>query len=295
MQPLRLAANPKAGFIHVLYRCRCHVVAHRIGETLEASGTVLADPSDRRGGQIHPEEVGHQFGQTLLGQQLVVQEIEYEGADPRAVLHGRSDPFGKYRPGLRAAGRATATVRAVFRDDQRSRFGEVQHLPGNVVCRHRRGQRRAARRAGLRIMVDGGVGCLGLAQSFTRMARLTTGLLARPFPQTAHPRRLLQPVAGRWLAAVAAVQPELALQFGDPCSQRRHLRGVARLLPKQQGNQVAFRELAEHGAIHRILESTTPPRVKRNLCRLRRHPLTPPAPARRGRETARRHPPGQLP
>ena len=67
----------------------------------------------------------------------------------------------KYRPGLRAAGRATATVRAVFRDDQRSRFGEVQHLPGNVVCRHRRGQRRAARRAGLRIMVDGGVGCLG--------------------------------------------------------------------------------------------------------------------------------------
>ena len=79
------------------------MVAHRIGETLEASGTVLADPSDRRGGQIHPEEVGHQFDQTLLGQQLVVQEIEYEGADPRAVLHGRSDPFGKYRPGLSAA------------------------------------------------------------------------------------------------------------------------------------------------------------------------------------------------
>ena len=35
MQPLRLAANPKAGFIHVLDRCRCHVVAHGIGETLK--------------------------------------------------------------------------------------------------------------------------------------------------------------------------------------------------------------------------------------------------------------------
>src|SRR5665648_270420 len=126
------------------------------------------------------------------------------------------------------------------------------------------------------------------------MARLTTGLLARPLPQTAHPRRLLQPVAGRWLAAVAAVQPELALQFGDPCSQRRHLGCVARLLPKQQRNKVAFRELAEFGAIHRILESTNPPLVKRNLSRLRRHPLTPPAPTCRDRDIARRHPPGQL-
>jgi hypothetical protein len=35
----------------------------------------------------------------LLGQQLVVQQIEHEGADPRAVLHRRSHPIGEMPPG----------------------------------------------------------------------------------------------------------------------------------------------------------------------------------------------------
>ena len=46
MQPLRSAADPKAGFIHVLDRRRCDMVSHDIGEALEAPGTVLADPGD---------------------------------------------------------------------------------------------------------------------------------------------------------------------------------------------------------------------------------------------------------
>ena len=205
-----------------------------------------------------PKRSASRVGQTLLGQQLVVQQIEHEGADPRAVLHRRGDPFGEARPGLRAAGRATAVVRAVFGDDQRPRFGQIEHLPGDVAvaiaavsaaphsCRsadNGRWWRQVSRPARKR---------------FTRMALLTAGLLARPFPQTADPRRLLQPVAGRWLAAVAAVQPEPALQFRDPCSQRRHLGGVARLLPKQQGNEVLLRELFKGGAIHRLLRVAAP-------------------------------------
>jgi hypothetical protein len=35
-------------------------------------------------------------------------------------------------------------VRAMFRDDQRLRFGKVEDLTGNVPGRHRRGQRLAA-------------------------------------------------------------------------------------------------------------------------------------------------------
>ena len=73
MQPLCSAANPKAGFIHVLDRRRW--VSHHIGEALEAPGTVAADPGYRRGHQLHPEEIGQQLDQTLLGQQVVVQEI----------------------------------------------------------------------------------------------------------------------------------------------------------------------------------------------------------------------------
>jgi hypothetical protein len=151
--PLRLAANPEAGLVHVLDWGSCHVVAHGIGEKLEALGAVLADTSDGRCHQVYPEEMCHEFGQTLLGQQLVVQQIEHECANPPAILYRCGDALMKYRPRLRAASRATAAVSAVFRDDQRMRFGEVEYLPGDMVRRHLRGQRRAARRAGTRIMV----------------------------------------------------------------------------------------------------------------------------------------------
>ena len=89
MQPSRLAADPKAGLVHVLDRRRGDVIPHHICEALKAPGKVPADPGDGRGRQRHPEEIGHQLDQTLLGQQLVVQEIEYKRTDPRAVLHGR--------------------------------------------------------------------------------------------------------------------------------------------------------------------------------------------------------------
>src|SRR5208282_977398 len=147
----------------------------------------------------------------------------------------------------------------VFRDDQRLRFGEVKDLPGDMVRRHRRGQRRAARRAGRWIMIDGDIGCFGPAQRLPRMALLTAGLLARRLPQAADAGRLLQPVA-RWrLAAVAAVQLKPALQLGDLRPQRRHLNRVARLLRQQQRDEVVVRELAERGTIHRLLGIDNPP------------------------------------
>ena len=158
MQPLRSAADPKAGFIHVFDRRRCDVVSHDIGKALEAPGTVPADPGDGRGHQLHPEEIGHQLDQTLLGQQLVVQKIEHESADPRAVLHGRVDAVGKRRPRLRAAGGASAIVCTMFGDDERLRLGQIEHLPGAVADAHVRIEARAAPRAGRRVMIDDVIG-----------------------------------------------------------------------------------------------------------------------------------------
>jgi hypothetical protein len=43
-----------------------------------------------------------------------------------------------------------AAVRAVLGDEQRFRFGQIEHLPGDVIDRHRFGQRRAARGAGVK-------------------------------------------------------------------------------------------------------------------------------------------------
>ena len=42
-------------------------------------------------------------------------------------------------------------------------------------------------------------------------------------------------------------------------------------LRQQQRNEVVLLELGQRGAIHRILKSTTPPLVKRNLWRRHRH------------------------
>jgi hypothetical protein len=81
--------------------------------------------------------VHHQRGETLLGQQLVVQQVEYEGADPLAVLHRRGHPIGECRPGLHPARRAPALMRLVLGDDQRLRLGQVEHprLRGGRLCR----------------------------------------------------------------------------------------------------------------------------------------------------------------
>ena len=60
------------------------------------------------------------------------------------------------------------------------------------------------------------------------MARLPASLLAGRLAQAADPRRLLQPVAGRGLAAVAAVQPKTALQLGNARLLRQYISILAR-------------------------------------------------------------------
>jgi hypothetical protein len=67
VQPLRLAANAEAGLVHMLDRCRCHLVTHGMGEALKALSAAMTDPGDRRRGQPHAEQVGHQHGEALLG------------------------------------------------------------------------------------------------------------------------------------------------------------------------------------------------------------------------------------
>src|SRR6202011_4067711 len=74
------------------------------------------------GDQSHTEQISHQRGQTLLRQQLIVQQIEHQGADPFAVLHRRIHPSGKSSPRLTAARRTAAAMGAMLGDDQRLWF-----------------------------------------------------------------------------------------------------------------------------------------------------------------------------
>ena len=178
VQPLRLAADPEAGFVHVFHWRRRHMVAHRGGEPLETRGTSPAHAGDGRGHQMHAEQIGHQRGQTLFGQQLIVQQIDHDRREARAVLHRRGHVFGKGRARLGAAIPTKAGMGAVFRDNQGLRFGKVEHLPRGMARGHRLGQGATASRTGLGEMVDGRIGCFGAAQRLAGMAFLSAGLLA---------------------------------------------------------------------------------------------------------------------
>ncbi len=68
MQPSCLAVDPEAGLVHTLDWRRCYLVAHDVGEALEAFGTILTDPGDGCRGQPHAEQIGHQRGEVFLGQ-----------------------------------------------------------------------------------------------------------------------------------------------------------------------------------------------------------------------------------
>ena len=107
---------------------RRHEIAHRFGKAPQTLGASPAHSRNRRGGQFHAEEIGHQFGQAILRQQLIMQQIDHEGGDFDAILNGRVDPVRKRRSRLRAAGGALAIMRTMFGDDEWLRVGQIKHL-----------------------------------------------------------------------------------------------------------------------------------------------------------------------
>ena len=190
-----------------------------------------------------------------------MQKIDHEGRDSRDVLHGRVDAIWKQRARLRAAGGALAIVRTMFGDDERRRLGQIKHLSDAMANARFRVEAHAAHRAGLRVMIDDGVGISDLSQCLAFVTLLPARFLAGTFAQARHPRRLLQPIARRWLAAVRTVQFEPALEFGEPRFQSRIFSPQRR----NQRDQVFLGRLAWRFANHPILESKTAAAVQKNL------------------------------
>jgi hypothetical protein len=165
MQPLGLAADAKAGLVHVLDGCGGDAVAHRSDEILQAGSAAATDPRDGRSGDPDAEQIGHQFDQAIFRQQLIVQQIGHDGGNPRAILHGRVDTEGKPGAAVRAAGGAAAVMGAMLGDDERRRLRQVEHLARAVAGAHGERYRRAASRAEGRNMIDGVVGRGDLLQT----------------------------------------------------------------------------------------------------------------------------------
>ena len=261
VQPLGPPADPQAGLVHVLDRRRFHQVADHLDDAFEAPGAASAHPRDGRRNQGDGEQIRHQLGQTIFGQELVVRQVDHHGPDPRAIPHRAGDASGKGGPGLPATSPATATMRPMLHDHQGPGLGQIENLAGAMAGGHLRRQSRTTVRAGLGIMIGNRVGFGDLAQGLALVALLPARLAARLLAQApgAPPlllprRRLAQSIAGRRLAAVGAVQAEPALEFVEPCRQRQH-----------QIDQFVFRQEGKGFTIHWILESHHPLLVNQNL------------------------------
>ena len=274
VQPLTPSGDPEPGLVHVLDRRRFHQLADRPDDALHGPGAVSAHPRDARRRQPGPEQILHQCGQAVLGQELVVRQVDHHGSDPTAVLNRAGDAVGKGSPSLRAAMPATAAMRPMLRDHQGPGLGQVENLTGAVAGGHIRRQSRTTPPARLGIMIDAGVGIGDLAQGLALVALLPARLAIRfsakaPGASLLLPRRrFVQSIAGRRLAAVRAVKAKLALEFAKP----EFALGEPRPLGQHHIDQVVFRQKGESIPIHRILRIDPPSFVKRNLGRQRLKP-----------------------
>src|SRR4029077_953336 len=106
-------------------------------------------------------------------------------------------------------------MRPMFGDDERLRLGQIKHLTGAMTNARFRVEPHAAPLTARRGLIHDFVGIAALSQSLAFVTLLPTRLLAGPFAQARHPRRLLQPIARRRLSAVRTVQSDPALKFGD--------------------------------------------------------------------------------
>ena len=255
VQPLGLAAETKAGFVQVLDLGTAHLLAHRIDEALQPIGATAAHPGDGRWNQAHAEEIAHHLGQAVFRQEMAMQEIDDHGANPTPVLYRGRYPCGERCLGSLAALRAGADMGAVLGDHRRTWLGQIKHLARGMTRGHHCRQRRSAAGTAFGIMINHNVRRNDLPQGLTRMSLLPAAGLARWLAQAPGPRRLLQPIARGWLATVAAVEAEAALQFGDLALQALNQllhRGVLAKEPLDLRFQRSFRFVRRMGPIRRV-------------------------------------------
>ena len=200
-------------------------------------GRPLAHRRQRRSRHRRTEELGHHLRQTILRQEVGVLQVDRHPGDARAVLHRRRYPVGERRPGHRPAMPAAPGMRPVLGHLQRTRLGQIEDLAGDRRSRLGRvRKRRTASLAGRRHVILHPIQVIGAAQRLALVAGLPTGLAARFAAQASGSPlrlRLLQPIARRRLAAVAAVEVETALQLLYALDETRDLLFQPRvLLPK---------------------------------------------------------------
>src|SRR5271166_3433053 len=145
--------------------------------------------------------------------------------------------------------------------DVQSRLGQIEHPPLLNARDHRRRQSREAMATRFRLVPLDDIRLCDLLQRAAGMSRLSAARLARLAARAAgDPRRLLQAVARRRLAAVRAVLVQLTPKLRDLLAQRRVVRPQNLNLAPQRANQ----SRSSGRRILHTLTHTSPPRVPKN-------------------------------
>src|SRR6516162_1625547 len=98
-------------FLWSIYACKLRVsprhwltLCQRSHEPLGASGT---HPRDGSRNHLQAEQIRQEFRKPILGQKVIVEQIDHKGADPRTILSGCCHALGKWRRRDRLAVRQT--------------------------------------------------------------------------------------------------------------------------------------------------------------------------------------------
>ena len=227
---------------------RCFTRALTCRQLLYVRGRIPQTPRSppahrRQCRRRHPraEQHRHHLRQPPLRQELRMTQPDRRIGKPRTILRRGRHAGRERRPRRLTATPAATRMTPMLRDLQRARLRQVEYLTRyRMTDRRRRRQRRPAAPAGRRNMLLKPVRAGRTAQRLALVPRLSARLTARLAPQatgSALRRWLLQTVARRRLAAVAAVQTKTTLQRRYPLNKTRVL------LPKPSGLPLQTRDL----------------------------------------------------
>jgi len=139
VQPVQRAGGTHAGFIEARHLGGRHLRANeRINrfQPLRASGREVGQRSFAE--RVAGEEVAHDLGQPLAGQQLVLLKIDGHAPDSKALLHGRRDLRRKRGAVDAAAGTGFDFGRVL--GDLPFRLGQIEDLAALDAVRRLFGQ-----------------------------------------------------------------------------------------------------------------------------------------------------------
>src|SRR5713226_109342 len=122
------------------------LLAHVVSQSRQFLGFLLSHRGKSGGGQVHPEYIPHQLGQTIFGDKLPILKIDHQRRDGRSVLRRRRHIFRKRGLRLLAAVRTVTSVGAMFPDFYGLRLWQIEYLPPLVSRRGFSSQSPAATR-----------------------------------------------------------------------------------------------------------------------------------------------------